>query len=96
MNNKLQVKDLINIGLFTVLYFVLGCCVAIPIGFVPIFADPRRALDADHRHSLYAVCHAGEKVRYGDHHGGTVRPAHGIDRYGLLGRADGAGVRPVG
>ena len=37
MNNKIQAKDLINIGLFTVLYFVLGCCVAIPIGFVPIF-----------------------------------------------------------
>ena len=37
MENKLQAKDLINIGLFTVLYFVLGCCVAIPIGFVPIF-----------------------------------------------------------
>lgn len=37
MNNKLQAKDLINIGLFTVIYFVLGCCVAIPIGFVPIF-----------------------------------------------------------
>ena len=36
-NNKLQAKDLINVGLFTVLYFVLGCCVAIPIGFVPIF-----------------------------------------------------------
>lgn len=37
MNNKMQAKDLINIGLFTVLYFVLGCCVAIPIGYVPIF-----------------------------------------------------------
>jgi len=37
MNKKLQAKDLINIGLFTVLYFVIGCCVAIPIGFVPIF-----------------------------------------------------------
>ncbi len=37
MNQKLQAKDLINVGLFTVLYFVLGCCVAIPIGFVPIF-----------------------------------------------------------
>lgn len=37
MKNKMQGKDLINIGLFTVLYFVLGCCVAIPIGFVPIF-----------------------------------------------------------
>ena len=37
MKQTLQAKDLINIGLFTVLYFVLGCCVAIPIGFVPIF-----------------------------------------------------------
>ena len=37
MNNKLQAKDLSNVGLFTVLYFVLGCCVAIPIGMVPIF-----------------------------------------------------------
>lgn len=37
MNDKLQAKDLINIGLFTVLYFVIGCCVAIPIGMIPIF-----------------------------------------------------------
>ena len=37
MDKKLQAKDLINLGLFTVLYFVLGCCVAIPIGFVPVF-----------------------------------------------------------
>ena len=44
MNNKLQAKDLINIGLFTVLYFVLGCCVAIPIGFVPIFLPVLGAL----------------------------------------------------
>jgi len=34
MSNKLQAKDLISLGLFTVLYFVIGCCVAIPIGFV--------------------------------------------------------------
>lgn len=37
MNSKIQAKDLINLGLFTVIYFVLGCCVAIPIGMVPIF-----------------------------------------------------------
>ena len=37
MSNKLQAKALINLGLFTVLYFVIGCCVAIPVGFVPIF-----------------------------------------------------------
>ena len=44
MNNKLQAKDLINVGLFTVLYFVLGCCVAIPIGFVPVFLPVLGAL----------------------------------------------------
>lgn len=44
MNSKLQAKDLINIGLFTVLYFVLGCCVAIPIGMVPIFLPVLGAL----------------------------------------------------
>ena len=37
MNNKIQAKDLINLGLFTVLYFVIGCCVAIPLGLVPMF-----------------------------------------------------------
>ncbi len=44
MNNKLQAKDLINLGLFTVIYFVLGCCVAIPIGFIPIFLPVLGAL----------------------------------------------------
>ena len=37
MSNKLQAKDLINLGLFTVLYFVIGCCVALPVGLVPFF-----------------------------------------------------------
>lgn len=44
MNEKIQAKDLIRLGLFTVLYFVLGCCVAIPIGFVPIFLPVLGAL----------------------------------------------------
>lgn len=44
MDNKLQAKDLINLGLFTVLYFVIGCCVAIPIGFIPIFLPVLGAL----------------------------------------------------
>ena len=39
MSNKLQAKDLINLGLFTVLYFVIGCCVAIPVGFVVSLAS---------------------------------------------------------
>ena len=37
MKEKLQANDLINVGLFTVLYFILGCCVAIPVGMVPVF-----------------------------------------------------------
>ena len=44
MNNKIQAKDLINLGLFTVLYFVIGCCVAIPLGVVPIFLPVLGAL----------------------------------------------------
>lgn len=44
MTKNIQAKDLINLGLFTVLYFVLGCCVAIPIGFVPIFLPVLGAL----------------------------------------------------
>lgn len=37
MSKKLQAKEFIHIGLFTVLYFVIGCCVAIPIGMIPVF-----------------------------------------------------------
>lgn len=44
MNEKIQAKDLISLGLFTVLYFVLGCCVAIPIGLVPVFLPVLGAL----------------------------------------------------
>lgn len=54
MNNKLQAKDLINIGLFTVLYFVLGCCVAIPIGFVPIFC--RSSARSGRRSPAFPLC----------------------------------------
>ena len=36
MNNKLQGKDLINIGIFTAFYFIV-MCVASFIGFIPIF-----------------------------------------------------------
>lgn len=36
MNNKLQGKDLINIGIFTALYFIVIFAAA-SIGFIPIF-----------------------------------------------------------
>lgn len=35
-NNKLNVKDFINIGIFTAIYVVLGIIVAMFLGFVPI------------------------------------------------------------
>lgn len=35
-NKKLQGKDLINIGIYTAIYFVL-CCVAAFTGYIPIF-----------------------------------------------------------
>lgn len=56
MSNKLQAKDTINLGLFTVLYFVIGCCVAIPVGFVPIFLPILGALwSLILRHPVHAV-----------------------------------------
>ena len=36
MNNKLQGKDLINIGIFTAIYFIVIFAAA-SIGFIPIF-----------------------------------------------------------
>ncbi len=87
MNNKIQAKDLISLGLFTVLYFVIGCCVAIPIGFVPIFLPVLGALWALITGiPFHAVPDKGEKVRDGHHYGHFERPADGIDRHGLLGR----------
>lgn len=36
MNNKLQAKDLINVGIFTVIYIVIGFAVMM-LGYIPIF-----------------------------------------------------------
>lgn len=36
MSNKLQGKDFINIGIFTVIYFVLTSVVAM-LGVIPVF-----------------------------------------------------------
>lgn len=59
MNNKLQAKDLINLGLFTVLYFVIGCCVAIPIGLSRSFFLFSKPVVADYRYPFHAVPHKG-------------------------------------
>ncbi len=56
MSNKLQAKDLINLGLFTVLYFVIGCCVRHSRRLCTyLFADPRSIVVFDYRHPVHAV-----------------------------------------
>ena len=70
MSNKLQAKDLINLGLFTVLYFVIGCCVAIPIGFgAYLFANPRCLVVFDYRYPLHAVSDKSKEIRHGYDYG---------------------------
>ena len=89
MSNKLQAKDLINLGLFTVLYFVIGCCVAIPVGFVPIFLPILGALwslitGIPFMLFLTRVKKFGMVTIMG-----IKRPADGADWHGILGCTDG-------
>ena len=66
--NNIQAKDLISLGLFTVLYFVLlrrdpdRIC-------ADFSAGARDALGDHHGDSLYALCDAGENLR-ADHSDG--------------------------
>lgn len=93
-NNKLQAKDLINVGLFTVLYFVIGCCVAIPVGFVPVFLPVLGALWAlitGIPFMLYLT--RVKKFRNDYNYGYTERTSDGAYRYGLLGRSYGRSFR---
>ena len=90
MSNKLQAKDLINLGLFTVLYFVIGCCVAIPVGFVPIFLPILGALwslitGIPFMLFLTRVKKFGMVTIMGILSGLLM----GADWYGILGRTDG-------
>ena len=90
MSNKLQAKDLINLGLFTVLYFVIGCCVAIPIGFVPIFLPILGALWSLITGIPFMLFLTRvKKIRHGYDYGDFKRFADGLDRHGLLGCANG-------
>ena len=86
MSKKLQAKDLINLGLFTVLYFVIGCCVAIPIGFVPIFLPILGALWSLFTGiPFHAVPDKSEEIRHGYDNGDFKWFADGVDRNGVLG-----------
>ena len=48
MNNKLQGKDLINIGIFTAIYFIVIFAAA-SIGFIPIFIPLISVIERCHR-----------------------------------------------
>lgn len=91
MNNKLQAKDLINLGLFTVLYFVIGCCVAIPIGFVPIFLPILGALWSLITGIPFMLFLTRvKKIRHGYDYGDFERFTDGPDRHGFLGCTNGS------
>ena len=56
-SSRLEGKDLITIGIYTVIYVVIVMLVAM-LGFIPIFI-PLMAVPFDWRHPLYAVCYKG-------------------------------------
>ena len=92
--NNIQAKDLISLGLFTVLYFVLGCCVAIPIGFVPIFLPVLGTLWAIITGIPFMLYVTRVKIFRADHPDGDPQWAtHGAHWHGILGRAAGCRLR---
>ena len=58
-SSRLEGKDLITIGIYTVIYVVIVMLVAM-LGFIPIFIPLMAVLcPFDWRHPLYAVCYKG-------------------------------------
>ena len=58
-SSRLEGKDLITIGIYTVIYVVIVMLVAM-LGFIPIFIPLIGGRCAfDWRHPLYAVCYKG-------------------------------------
>ena len=64
-SNKLQAKDLINVGIFTAIYFVIFFA-GMMLGYIP-YLYPVAWTGVPHpvRYSLYAVLNKGQEVRYG-------------------------------
>ena len=64
-SNKLQAKDLINVGIFTAIYFVIFFA-GMMLGYIPIFI-PLLGLVCPILcgTSLYAVLNEGQKIRHG-------------------------------
>lgn len=64
-SNKLQAKDLINVGIFTAIYFVIFFG-GHDAGIYP-YLHPAVRIGMPHpvRYSLYAVLNEGQKIRHG-------------------------------
>lgn len=58
-SSRLEGKDLITIGIYTVIYVVIVMLVAM-LGFIPHFySADGGTVPFDWRHPLYAVCYKG-------------------------------------
>lgn len=64
-SNKLQPKDLINVGIFTAIYFIIFFA-GMMLGYIPIFI-PLLGLVCPIfvRHSFYVVSNEGQKIWHG-------------------------------
>lgn len=66
---RLEGKDFITIGIYTVIYMVITTLVAI-LGFIPIFIPLMAVLcPLVGGYSIYALCYKSKKVRYDCNYG---------------------------
>ncbi|HEY0299678.1 MAG TPA: MptD family putative ECF transporter S component [Arachidicoccus sp.] len=81
--NKLQGKDFINIGIFTVIYFVVIFAVAM-MGFIPIFVPLISVFVPLVGGIPHALLFQNREVRYDDNQRLAAGHTYAADRYGLL------------
>lgn len=65
---RLEGKDFITIGIYTVIYMVITTLVAI-LGFIPIYPIDGGTLSVGRGYSIYALCYKSKKVRYDCNYG---------------------------
>ena len=82
MNNKLQGKDLINIGIFTTIYFIVIFAAA-SIGFIPIFI-PLISVIVPLVGGIPMMLFFSKIKKFGYHLRGAARYHHAADRHGLV------------
>lgn len=83
MNNKLQGKDLINIGIFTAIYFIVIFAAA-SIGFIPIFIPLISVVVPLVGGIPMMLFFSKSKIRYAYHLRGAARYHYVADRHGLV------------